>query len=76
MRGERFGSAVVRFIIGNGGLISDFVTIVSSGSPDLDALSCQLLTARGRYEPGLGGDGRPVAVKAIETVHWVLTSKT
>lgn len=76
VRARRSGSAVVRFTIGTDGLISDCVTIVSSGSPDLDALSCRLLTARARYEPGLAADGQPVAVKAIETVHWVLTSKT
>ena len=72
IRERRSGSTVVRFTIGTDGRISDCVTVVSSGSTDLDAQSCRTLTSRARYEPALGADGRPVAVKAIETVHWVL----
>ena len=72
VRAGKSGSAVVRFTIGTDGRISDCVTVVSTGTPELDAQSCRSLTSRARYEPALGADGRPVAVRSVQTVHWVL----
>jgi TonB family protein len=71
-RTGRSGSTVIRFTLGVDGQFGDCATIVSSGSADLDAQSCRSLSGRARYAPALDGSGQPVAVKMIETVHWVL----
>ena len=75
LRAGRSGSSVVRFTIGTDGRIADCTTVVSSGSPDLDKQSCVSLSAWARYVPALGPDGQPLAVKAVQTVHWVLAGR-
>lgn len=72
VRTGRSGSTIVRFAIGTDGRVSDCAPVVSSGSEDLDAQSCRALTLRARYKPALGPNGQPLAVKAVQTVHWVL----
>lgn len=75
LRAGKSGSTVVRFTIGTDGRISDCITLVSSGSPDLDRQSCVSLSARARYAPALGPNGQPLAVKAVQTVNWALAGR-
>ena len=72
IRARQSGSAVVRFTIATDGRARDCVTVASSGSTLLDSQTCRLLTMRARYEPALGPDGKPLAVKAVQTMRWVL----
>jgi TonB family protein len=73
IRNRKSGSTVVRFTIGTDGRVRDCTAVVSSGTEELDAQSCRVLTARGFYEPALDSSGQPVALRAVETVNWVIS---
>jgi TonB family protein len=70
-RNEQSGVTVINFIINVDGTLSDCRTAVSSGWPVLDAAACQLMTARFRYQPALGADGRAVAIREVRTITWL-----
>jgi protein TonB len=54
------GIAVVRFTVGTDGRAHDCRVATSSGSADLDAVTCRLIEARFRYAPARDGAGQPV----------------
>lgn len=73
VRAEKSGSTVIRFVISAEGRISDCTPVVSSGTPELDAASCRLMVDRAKYEPALDADGKPISVRNVQTVNWVIT---
>ena len=44
----------------------------SSGSPPLDATTCRLAMQRGRFQPAIGADGRPVSGHYTLPIKWAL----
>lgn len=63
-RAERLGrSVVVSFLVGTDGRPSDCRIVQPSGSPEADAITCELIVARFRYRPALDQAGQPVAVR-------------
>lgn len=64
------GTSVIIWSIDTTGRISDCKVVKSSGAPSLDRASCQAVLRRGRYEPALGIDGKPVPTHAMRKVIW------
>lgn len=59
IREEREGLTAFRLTIGADGRVQGCEVIRSSGSPDLDAATCNKVSARARFIPALGNDGMP-----------------
>jgi TonB family protein len=66
------GMVTYRFTVEVGGRVSDCTTVVSSGNLSLDNKACQVLLERGRFEPALGTDGRPVPATSVGSLNWVV----
>jgi protein TonB len=60
LRNKLQGRVSVRFTVHTSGRISNCRITSSSGSPILDATTCQLLTDRLRFLPARDGAGRPI----------------
>lgn len=67
----RGGKVGVRYTVGVDGRVSACSTPGSSGSAELDALTCRLIEERFRFRPSLDGDGRPVESIVVETHEWI-----
>lgn len=72
IRQEREGTSRFRLTIGVDGRVTNCVITGSSGSPDLDAATCDKVTARARFVPALGSDGMPSEGTYSSSVRWVL----
>jgi TonB family protein len=66
------GTVTYRFTVEVDGRVSDCTTVVSSGNLSLDNKACQVLLERGRFEPALGPDGRPVRATSVSSLTWVV----
>lgn len=67
------GSTVILWTITPEGRATDCRTVVTSGTPELDAAACRALLARARYtSPALDHDGKPTASHAVRKVVWRL----
>lgn len=66
------GATTVRFSIGPDGRVKGCAPLISSGFPALDAQSCRSLIKRGRFEPALDQNGRPITTESVTTIHWAL----
>lgn len=71
-RQNKSGPVVVRYTVGVDGKVTECVPVVSADDPALDSRTCQLLKQRGRFEPALDTNGKPIAVNQIQTVTWSL----
>jgi TonB family protein len=69
-------SGVVRFVIliDEAGKVADCTVVETSGVAGLDAQSCAILRLRGKFEPGVGHDGKPAKDVYVGTIRWRLTS--
>ena len=67
-------SGVVRFAfdINRKGRVENCVVTLSSGSKDLDELSCHLVAKRGRFKPAKDEQGNPIATRGQWTTSWNL----
>jgi len=65
------GSVSVRYHVEIDGRVSDCDVTGSSGSAELDRLTCQLIEQRFRFEPSRDQDGRPVRSIIVEKHSWV-----
>jgi TonB family protein len=72
LRKSEQGTAGVRFWVSNNGKVHDCVVVESSGSPDLDAQTCSVLTARARYEPARTKSGEAVESLSFARIRWLL----
>lgn len=64
------GTTSVRFMVAIDGRVSSCKVVASSGSPLLDAKSCQVITRRARLEPARTKLGEPVASVTFARVRW------
>lgn len=72
MRMRKQGTASVRFWVAADGRVTDCRIVASSGSPLLDARSCQIITRRARLEPARTKIGTPVASITFARIRWLL----
>lgn len=66
------GTVGLRFVVGVDGRVGDCVVTATSGSPELDALTCRLIRERFRYRPTRNGAGRKVADVVTGEHHWTV----
>jgi protein TonB len=64
------GSVSVSYDVGTNGRVSDCAITASSGSAELDRLTCQLIQQRFRFNPSRDGNGHPVSSIIEETHSW------
>jgi TonB family protein len=65
------GRTVVRLTVSIDGRATECTTVASSGTPAFDERACRSILDRGRFEPALGADGRPVALRYVVPVLWL-----
>jgi protein TonB len=66
------GTVLVRYAIEPNGAVSRCQVVASSGSDELDSVSCAIVTRRFRFEPARGADGRPVGDSRTQRFLWRL----
>lgn len=67
---HRGGELELRYQVNIDGQVSDCHVTQSSGSPQLDAQTCRLITQRFRFRPSRDAAGRPVPSGIIEKHGW------
>ena len=72
LREERQGTTRFTVTIGTDGRITGCTITSSSGSPDLDETTCNLITRRGRFKPAIDSEGQPVTDTYSNAVRWVI----
>lgn len=66
------GRVIVRLAVSAAGRATECATVATSGNEEIDATTCRVILARGRFQPALDATGQPVAVRIISTVTWRL----
>lgn len=69
-RARRGGTVHLRFTVAPTGRISDCAVTRSSGSRELDAVTCRLILRRFRYRPARNAEGRPIASTVVGEHVW------
>lgn len=64
------GFVAVRFTIRPDGRVTGCQILKSSGSAELDGMTCRLIEHRFRYRPARDGHGRPIAEVATTSFTW------
>lgn len=72
IQGGKVGETDFRLTVAADGKASDCVVTLSSGSELLDKKACALIPERGRFQPALGKDGKPIAGLYANSVLWML----
>ena len=72
VRREYQGVAGFRLDIAASGKVSGCRVTSSTGHPELDEATCELIQSRARFEPARGKNGEPVAGSFSSSVRWVL----
>jgi protein TonB len=67
---ERGGIVHLRFTVAPSGRVSDCAVTRSSGSRELDALTCRLIIRRFRYRPARNAEGDPIASQVLGEQEW------
>ena len=70
LRGVALGVVAIRYRVQADGRVTDCVVTASSGSRELDDVTCQLVEKRFRYAPSRAPDGRPVGSIVEDTYGW------
>ena len=70
LRDGRGGVTTVRLNVSRDGEVDGCAIAVSSGHRDLDAISCQAMTMRGRYTPARNARGHPVNSVVMRQIVW------
>ena len=65
------GNVMFKVSISETGQVSNCQILEGSGSPALDARTCELIIARAKFEPAKNGGGEPIAMDYSRTVRWV-----
>ena len=68
--GNEQGTAGVHFRIGTNGRAGDCRVVESSGSKNLDAKTCMIITKRARYQPAKTKAGQPVESIGFQRIRW------
>ncbi|MGV3769440.1 MAG: energy transducer TonB [Sphingobium phenoxybenzoativorans] len=66
------GTVSVRYTVETTGRATGCTVTQSSGSADLDAVTCRLVEDRFRYRPSMTPQGRAVRSIIVENHHWVI----
>jgi periplasmic protein TonB len=66
------GTVGVRYFVGEDGRVGECTITRSSGSAELDAITCRLVRERFRFRPSLDEDGRPVGSFLVEKHSWLV----
>jgi TonB family protein len=69
------GDVTVRITVGAEGRATDCATVATSGNLEIDRTVCRVALGRGRFEPALDANGRPVAIRALFAVGFYLPGK-
>ena len=64
------GTVHLRFTVAPSGRVSDCTVTRSSGSRELDAVTCRLIQQRFRYRPARDAEGRPIAERVVGEHVW------
>lgn len=64
------GTVHLRFTVAPSGRVSDCAVTRSSGSRELDSVTCRLIVSRFRYRPARDAEGRPVAERVVGEHVW------
>ncbi|HEY6868154.1 MAG TPA: energy transducer TonB [Novosphingobium sp.] len=72
LREEREGTTGFRVTVGTDGKVIDCSITSSSGSPDLDAATCDNVRRRARFAPATDGDGNPTSGSYANRIRWVI----
>jgi protein TonB len=72
LREEREGTTSFRVTVGPDGKVTGCSVTGSSGSPELDAATCSLVTRRARFAPAKDGEGNPTSGSYSNRVRWVI----
>ena len=66
------GSVQFKLTIDKEGRVTECTVRVSSGSHDLDARTCEVLTANGRFKPATDDGGQPIEGAWSSAVNWAI----
>ena len=66
------GTVSVRYGVDVNGRVSDCIIVASSGSTELDRLTCELIKQRFRFDPSRDHDGRPIQSIIEENHSWII----
>ncbi|MFM5950787.1 MAG: energy transducer TonB [Novosphingobium sp.] len=75
LREQREGTVAFRVVVTPEGTVGECVITASSGSPDLDAQTCALMTARARFKPALDQNGKPTTGSYASRVRWIIPAE-
>lgn len=64
------GTVGVRYLVWTDGRVRECEVTRSSGSPELDAMTCRLIERRFRFRPSRDARGRPVPATIVENHSW------
>ena len=70
LRGVALGVVAIRYRVQIDGRVTDCAITASSGSRELDDVTCRLAEKRFRYAPSRAPDGRPVGSIVEDTYGW------
>ena len=76
LREERAGRSGISFTVLPSGRVANCRVTSSSGSPDLDAAACELITTRAQYRPALNAAGKAIASSKSTAILWTLPAYT
>jgi TonB family protein len=66
------GTVVVRIDVDSKGALTGCSVVAGSGNLALDSQTCTSFRKRGRFEPAIGLDGKPVPISFVQTVVWLV----
>lgn len=72
LREERAGVTGFRVTVTTDGRAGSCTVTSSSGSPDLDAATCDNVTRRARFTPAMDGEGNPTTGSYSGRIRWVI----
>jgi len=72
LKDGRMGRAHVRLRVADTGAVTECSVLRSSGSAELDAATCKVLSERAKFEPAQDVDGKATRGIVVTAVHWML----
>lgn len=72
MKAGRMGRADVRLRVNENGAISECSILRSSGSADLDTVTCKVLNERAKFEPARDVDGKAIRGIVVTSIQWIM----
>lgn len=72
LREGRQGTVQFRVTVGEAGRVEACQITASSGSADLDAATCEIVSRRGRFKPPTDASGQPAKRIYASKMHWAI----